>query len=166
VPAEQSCLQDIEKNSRRFIGGLRSELVSEQSPAFGVDAERFCAITRCGVRPHEHLTRHFVERFCRHDLRRVVDAELEFLALRAYVRQQAPSPDNVSPIPLQRCRNGCTYDRSHKGGCMKKVIQCPCGSVIEGVDDDDVVKKAQEHAKAVHGMELSREQALSMARPV
>jgi predicted small metal-binding protein len=48
---------------------------------------------------------------------------------------------------------------------MKKVIQCPCGSVIEGQSDDDVVKKAQEHAKTTHGMDLSREQALSMARP-
>jgi predicted small metal-binding protein len=48
---------------------------------------------------------------------------------------------------------------------MKKVIQCPCGSVIEGQDDDDVVKKAQAHAKATHGMDLSREQALSMAKP-
>ena len=48
---------------------------------------------------------------------------------------------------------------------MKKVIQCPCGSVIEGHNDDDVVKKAQEHAKVTHGMELSREQALAMARP-
>jgi predicted small metal-binding protein len=48
---------------------------------------------------------------------------------------------------------------------MKKIIQCPCGSVIEGHDDDDVVKKAQEHAKTTHNMELSKEQALSMARP-
>jgi predicted small metal-binding protein len=48
---------------------------------------------------------------------------------------------------------------------MKKVIQCPCGSLIEGQDDEDVVKKAQEHAKATHNMVLSREQALSMARP-
>jgi predicted small metal-binding protein len=48
---------------------------------------------------------------------------------------------------------------------MKKVIQCPCGSAIEGKDDDDVVQKAQEHAKAIHGMDLTREQALSMARP-
>jgi predicted small metal-binding protein len=48
---------------------------------------------------------------------------------------------------------------------MKKVITCACGSVIEGQGDDDVVKKAQEHAKATHGMDLSREQALSMARP-
>jgi predicted small metal-binding protein len=48
---------------------------------------------------------------------------------------------------------------------MKKVIQCPCGSVIEGQNDDDVVVKAQEHARKTHAMELSREQALSMARP-
>jgi predicted small metal-binding protein len=48
---------------------------------------------------------------------------------------------------------------------MKKVIQCPCGSVIEGANDDEVVKKAQEHAKSTHGMDLTREQALAMARP-
>lgn len=48
---------------------------------------------------------------------------------------------------------------------MKKIIQCPCGSLIEGDSDDDVVKKAQEHAKSTHEMELSREQALAMARP-
>jgi predicted small metal-binding protein len=48
---------------------------------------------------------------------------------------------------------------------MKKTIQCPCGSVIEGQDDDDVVKKAQEHAKTTHGMNLTKEQALAMARP-
>ena len=48
---------------------------------------------------------------------------------------------------------------------MKKVIQCPCGSIIEGQNDDEVVKKAQEHARTTHGMELSPEQAPSMARP-
>jgi predicted small metal-binding protein len=48
---------------------------------------------------------------------------------------------------------------------MKKVIQCPCGSVIEGLDDDDVVRKAQDHAKQVHQMELTRDQALAMSRP-
>lgn len=48
---------------------------------------------------------------------------------------------------------------------MKKVIHCPCGSVIEGQDDEEVVKKAQTHAREVHQMDLSREQALAMARP-
>ena len=48
---------------------------------------------------------------------------------------------------------------------MTKLIQCPCGVVIEGRDDEDVVQRAQEHARQVHQMELSREQALGMARP-
>lgn len=48
---------------------------------------------------------------------------------------------------------------------MPKIIQCPCGVVIEGRDDEDVVTRAQEHARQVHQMELSQEQALAMARP-
>jgi predicted small metal-binding protein len=48
---------------------------------------------------------------------------------------------------------------------MEKVIHCPCGFVLRGASDADVVKKAQEHAKAVHGMDLSAEDALQMARP-
>lgn len=48
---------------------------------------------------------------------------------------------------------------------MEKVINCPCGYVVRGADDADVVKKAQEHAKSVHAMELTKEQALEMARP-
>jgi predicted small metal-binding protein len=66
---------------------------------------------------------------------------------------------------LQRAGNGGDYHTARKGGHMKKVIHCPCGSVIEGSNDEDVVKKAQDHAKTIHNMDLSREQALSMARP-
>jgi predicted small metal-binding protein len=47
----------------------------------------------------------------------------------------------------------------------KKVIECPCGTVIEGENDEAVVAAAQAHASEVHEMELSREQALQMARP-
>lgn len=50
-------------------------------------------------------------------------------------------------------------------GAAAKVIECPCGAVIEGADDNDVIAKAQTHAKQTHDMDLSREQALSMARP-
>ena len=46
-----------------------------------------------------------------------------------------------------------------------KVIECPCGALIDGEGDQDVVSRAQEHAKSTHEMELSDEQALSMARP-
>jgi predicted small metal-binding protein len=50
-------------------------------------------------------------------------------------------------------------------GTMTKVIQCPCGTVIRAGDDDKLVAQAQRHAKDVHAMELSREQALAMASP-
>ncbi len=46
-----------------------------------------------------------------------------------------------------------------------KVIQCPCGTTLLGADDDAVVAAAQTHASEVHQQELSRDQALSMARP-
>lgn len=48
---------------------------------------------------------------------------------------------------------------------MEKVITCPCGFVLKADSDDQLVAKAQQHAKDVHQMDLSREQALAMARP-
>ena len=48
---------------------------------------------------------------------------------------------------------------------MEKVIRCPCGYMIRAEDDNALVAKAQQHAKQAHGMELSREEALSMAQP-
>lgn len=48
---------------------------------------------------------------------------------------------------------------------MEKVITCPCGFVLKADSDDQLVVKAQQHAKEVHQMDLSREQALAMARP-
>lgn len=44
-------------------------------------------------------------------------------------------------------------------------IECPCGTVLRGADEDAVVTEAQTHAKAVHDMELTAEQAREMARP-
>ncbi|MGE0464102.1 MAG: DUF1059 domain-containing protein [Vicinamibacterales bacterium] len=48
---------------------------------------------------------------------------------------------------------------------MQKVINCPCGFVVKANSDDELVAKAQEHARQVHQMELSRDQALAMAKP-
>jgi predicted small metal-binding protein len=48
---------------------------------------------------------------------------------------------------------------------MQKVINCPCGYVVNGATDDELVTRAQEHAKQVHQMDLSRDQALAMAKP-
>jgi predicted small metal-binding protein len=48
---------------------------------------------------------------------------------------------------------------------MAKIIQCDCGVVVRGETDDELVANAQQHAEEVHGLELSREQALAMAHP-
>lgn len=44
-------------------------------------------------------------------------------------------------------------------------IECPCGTVLRGPDVDSVVGEAQQHANTVHDMDLTDEQARSMARP-
>lgn len=45
------------------------------------------------------------------------------------------------------------------------IIECPCGTVLRGDDLDAVIVTAREHAESVHDMDLSEEQARSMARP-
>jgi hypothetical protein len=48
---------------------------------------------------------------------------------------------------------------------MTKVIQCPCGYSIREENDDSLVRSAQTHAMTAHGLELTRKQALAMAKP-
>jgi predicted small metal-binding protein len=48
---------------------------------------------------------------------------------------------------------------------MAKTINCECGFVVRGNTDDELVTAAQNHTREVHGMEISREQALSLAVP-
>ena len=48
---------------------------------------------------------------------------------------------------------------------MAKVVNCPCGEKITGQNDDELVKLVQEHGKAVHQQDVSREDALAMAQP-
>ncbi len=44
-------------------------------------------------------------------------------------------------------------------------IECPCGTVLRGADEHAVIAEAQTHAKAVHDMDLSDDDARAMARP-
>ena len=48
---------------------------------------------------------------------------------------------------------------------MTKVIQCPCGYEVREPDEESLVDSAVRHAKLTHGIELTREQALAMAKP-
>ena len=45
------------------------------------------------------------------------------------------------------------------------MIECPCGTVLRGSDEDAVVAEAQAHARSVHDMELTDEQARAMVAP-
>ena len=49
---------------------------------------------------------------------------------------------------------------------MTKIMNCDCGRVLRGDTDDELVAAAQKHAREAHGMELTREQVLSLAVPV
>jgi predicted small metal-binding protein len=46
---------------------------------------------------------------------------------------------------------------------MTKIMNCDCGVVLRGDTDDDLVAAAQNHAREAHGMELTRDQVLSLA---
>ena len=48
---------------------------------------------------------------------------------------------------------------------MTKILNCDCGRVVRGDSDDELVAAAQKHAREAHGMELTREQVLSLAVP-
>ena len=49
---------------------------------------------------------------------------------------------------------------------MTKEIKCDCGWSVRSDKEDELVAKAQQHAREAHHMEATREQLLSMARPV
>ena len=47
---------------------------------------------------------------------------------------------------------------------MKTRLSCPCGTVIKGTDEDDLVEKTQEHLAAEHpGMSYGRDEILFIA---
>jgi predicted small metal-binding protein len=48
---------------------------------------------------------------------------------------------------------------------MAKKVDCECGVSLVGENDDEIFDKVKDHAGAVHGMDVTREQALAMAKP-
>lgn len=48
----------------------------------------------------------------------------------------------------------------------QKQVSCDCGKVIREKTDDELVATVRKHAREAHGMELTREQVLSMAEPI
>lgn len=52
-------------------------------------------------------------------------------------------------------------DRQGRGQARK--LECDCGYVAHGDDDNDLVAAVQAHARRVHGMELPSELVLMLA---
>jgi predicted small metal-binding protein len=48
---------------------------------------------------------------------------------------------------------------------VDKIIRCPCGTTVRARDEESLVVQAQQHAREVHAMDLTREQVLAMASP-
>lgn len=48
---------------------------------------------------------------------------------------------------------------------MGLAVGCECGYVARGGSSDELVADAQEHARLVHGIEVTREHLLAAARP-
>lgn len=48
---------------------------------------------------------------------------------------------------------------------MTKIIKCDCGYIVRGESDDELVAAARKHAREVHDMDLTNDQALAMAEP-
>ena len=44
-------------------------------------------------------------------------------------------------------------------------IECPCGTVLRGTTEDEVIEEARAHARTVHDMDLGEDEARAMARP-
>ena len=47
-----------------------------------------------------------------------------------------------------------------------KSLRCPCGFEVRSRDEDEIVRMAQQHAKQIHGQDLSEEQARSLIERV
>lgn len=48
---------------------------------------------------------------------------------------------------------------------MAKKVDCECGVTLTADTDDELYGKVRDHAADVHQMDLTREQALAMAKP-
>jgi predicted small metal-binding protein len=47
-----------------------------------------------------------------------------------------------------------------------KSLRCPCGFEVRSRDEDEIVRMARDHAKTIHGQELTVEQAQALIQAV
>ena len=49
---------------------------------------------------------------------------------------------------------------------MAKQVNCDCGFMIRAQSDDELVQHVQLHAREIHQMDVPRDKALEMAKPI
>jgi predicted small metal-binding protein len=49
---------------------------------------------------------------------------------------------------------------------MAKQVNCDCGFMVRAQSDDELVQHVQLHAREIHQMDVPRDKALEMAKPV
>jgi predicted small metal-binding protein len=49
---------------------------------------------------------------------------------------------------------------------MAKQVNCDCGFMVRAQSDDELVQHVQLHAREIHDMDVPRDKALEMAKPV
>gem|GEM_PF-406493 len=49
---------------------------------------------------------------------------------------------------------------------LAKQVNCDCGFMVRTQSDDELVQHVQLHARDIHQMEVPREKALELAKPV
>ncbi len=91
----------------------------------------------------------------------VRDTSYSHLAHKLRYGWTLSSPPNDLMLP----KTGRFCHREGKKGytVMKHVTCPPCGTIIEGETDDDLVAEFQQHSRDQHGMNLSRDQILAMS---
>jgi predicted small metal-binding protein len=47
-----------------------------------------------------------------------------------------------------------------------KSLRCPCGFEVRSRDEDEIVRMARDHARTIHGQELTIEQARALIQAV
>lgn len=49
---------------------------------------------------------------------------------------------------------------------MAKQVNCDCGFMVRAQSDDELVQHVQLHATQIHQMDVPRDKALEMAKPI
>jgi predicted small metal-binding protein len=57
---------------------------------------------------------------------------------------------------------GIGKGRTGKEPAMGKVVRCSCGVEMRDRDEDELIRRVQEHAREVHDLALSAEQVRAM----